>query len=307
MSPDDDQGTEGSPSAPGGIDAHQHFWDLERFDYPWMSGPGLEPLRRDYLPPDLESLLRPAGMDRTVFVQARHDVEESRWVLSLAERHDFVAGVVGWVDLASPGCEDQLVELGSHGRFVGVRHITHDEPDDDWVVRPDVVRGLRVLERHDVPFDLLFRPHHLRHVPTLAREVPGLSMVIDHLAKPPIREGRMDGWRDDFEAAARFPNVSCKLSGMVTEADCKGWTADDLGPYVQVALQAFGPDRLMFGSDWPVSTLCASYLQVVDALRKALGPLSADETDQIFRRTAERVYGLETPRSTATISSRSRA
>jgi L-fuconolactonase len=277
------------------IDTHQHFWELSRFEYPWMAGADLDPLRRDYLPADLEPLLRPAGVDRTIFVQAQHDVEESRWVLGLAERHEFLAGVVGWVDLASEACEDQLAELRSHPLLVGVRHITHDEPDDDWVVRDDVLRGLRVLERHRVPFDLLFRPRHLRHVPTLARALPDLPMVIDHLAKPLIKEGRMDGWREDLETAAAFPNVSCKLSGMVTEADWKAWGPADLAPYVRVALEAFGPERLMFGSDWPVSTLCASYQQVVSALREALGPISADESAQIFGGTAERFYRLKPP------------
>jgi L-fuconolactonase len=277
------------------IDTHQHFWDISRFEYPWMTGPKLAPLRRNYLPADLEPLLAPAGVDGTVFVQAQHNVEESRWVLSLAERHDFLVGVVGWVDLASEACEDQLAELRGHPRFVGVRHITHDEPDDEWVVRNDVLRGLGVLERHGVPFDLLFRPHHLRHVPTLARKLPDLPMVIDHLAKPLIKEGRMDGWREDFEAAARFPNVCCKLSGMVTEADWEAWAPGDFEPYVRVALEAFGPERLMFGSDWPVSTLCASYEHVVSALRHALGPISADERSQIFGGTAERFYGLKPP------------
>jgi L-fuconolactonase len=274
------------------IDAHQHFWDLTRFDYPWMSGPELEPLRRNFLPDDLAPLLGPAGVDRTIFVQARHSLEESRWVLELSERHGFLAGVVGWVDLASEACAEQLAELRRHPGLVGIRHITHDEPDDDWIVREDVLRGLAVLERSAVPFDLLLRPRHLRHVPTLARRLPDLPMVIDHLAKPLIREGRMEGWREDFEAAARFPNIHCKLSGMVTEADWLAWTPADLAPYVRVALEAFGPERLMFGSDWPVSTLCASYAQVAEALGEALGPISADERAQILGGTAERFYGL---------------
>lgn len=277
------------------IDTHQHFWDVSRFEYPWMKGPELEPLRRNHLPADLEPLLAPAGVERTVFVQAQHNLEESRWVLRLAERYHFVAGVVGWVDLTREACEDQLAELRSHPRFVGVRHITHDEPDDDWIVREDVLRGLGVLERHGVPFDLLFRPRHLRHVPTLARKLPDLPMVIDHLAKPLIKEGRLDGWREDFEAAARFPNVHCKLSGMVTEADRDAWAPTHFEPYVRVALEAFGPERLMFGSDWPVCTLVASYDRVVSALEQALAPISADERAQIFGATAERFYGLRPP------------
>jgi L-fuconolactonase len=275
------------------IDAHQHFWDLSRFDHPWVRSEGLGPLRRDFLPSDLEPLLGPAGVDGTVFVQTRHDVGEARWALGLSDRHEFLVGVVGWVDLASEACEDHLAALESHARFVGVRHITHDEPDDDWIVREDVLRGLRALERHRVPFDLLLRPRHLRHVPTLARRLPDLPMVIDHLAKPPIRTGRLEGWREDLQAAARFPNVFCKLSGMVTEADPEAWSPRDFVPYVRTALEAFGPERLMFGSDWPVSTLCASYGHVVSALRHALGPISADERAWIFGGTAERFYGLK--------------
>jgi L-fuconolactonase len=274
------------------IDSHQHFWDLSRFEYPWMSGSGLEPLRRNYLPGDLAPLLRPAGIDRTIFVQARHSLEETRWVLDLTAGHEFLAGVVGWVDLTSEACGDQLAEHRGRPGFLGVRHIVHDEPDDDWVVREDVLRGLGVLERHDIPFDLLFRPQHLRHIPTLVRRRPGLRMVIDHLAKPPIKDGGPDGWREDLQAAARFPNIYCKLSGMVTEADWASWRPRDFEPYVQVALEAFGPERLMFGSDWPVSTLCASYEQVAAALHEALGPIGADERAQVFGRTAERFYGL---------------
>ena len=274
------------------IDAHQHFWDVTRFRYPWMEGDELEPLRRNHLPADLEPLLGRAGVDRTVFVQTRHDLEENRWVLQLCARYDFIAGVVGWVDLAGEACDEQLSEFAGDRRFVGVRHITHDEADDDWIVRDDVLRGLRALERRGMPFDLLLRPRHLRHVPTLARRLPELPMVIDHLAKPPIKAGRVDGWRQEFEAAARYPNVHCKLSGMVTEADWRAWTAEGLEPYVRIALDAFGPERLMFGSDWPVCTLAASYEQVVAALSDALGPIGAGERAAIFGGTAARFYRL---------------
>src|SRR3954452_22265798 len=197
------------------IDAHQHFWQLSRpFDYAWLDAPRHAPIRRDFLPEDLEPLIHAVGVDRTVFVQTQHDLEENRWVLGLAERHDFIAGVVGWVDLASEACEEQLLEFKDDPKFVGVRHITQDEPDDDFIVRPDVLRGLQVLQRHGVPFDLLFYVKHLRHVPALARQVPELPMVIDHLAKPRIREHRTDDWLPQFRAAAALPNVHCKLSGM---------------------------------------------------------------------------------------------
>ncbi|NLE38676.1 MAG: amidohydrolase family protein [Pirellulaceae bacterium] len=274
------------------IDAHQHFWQLGRFDYVWMQGEALEPLRRDFLPDDLRPLLEKSGIQRSIFVQTVSNLDENRWVLELAARHEFMAGVVGWLDLTGATLEDEVAEFKSNPRFVGVRHQTHDEPDDDWILREDVSRGLAVLERHDLPFELLFYPKHLRHVPALAAKFPNLKMVINHIAKPAIRDRRHEGWAEDFVQAASFENVFCKLSGMITEADWKHWTAADLRFYVQTALDAFGPKRLMFGSDWPVCTLAGSYEQVVDALRDALGPISAGEEADIFGGTAERFYGL---------------
>jgi L-fuconolactonase len=276
------------------IDAHHHLWRLSLpFNYAWLDAPQLKPIRRDYLPENLEPLIREAGVDQTIVVQTQHDTRENHWALDLAERHPFIAGVVGWVDLADDGCERQLLELKARSKFVGVRHVTQDEPDDDFIVRDDVVRGLKVLERHGVPFDLLFYVKHLRHVPTLAAKLPDLPMVIDHLAKPRIKDHITDGWLDHFKAAAKYPNVFCKLSGMVTEADWSGWTVNDLRPYVSAALDAFGPERLMFGSDWPVCELAATYGQVKEALSDALGPLSGSERNRIFGETAAQFYSQQ--------------
>ncbi|MCA1684989.1 MAG: amidohydrolase family protein [Planctomycetia bacterium] len=262
-------------------------------NYGWLDAPALAPIRRDYLPPDLEPLIRAAGIDRTVVVQTQHDTRENHWALAMADQYPFIAGVVGWVDLASPDCERQLLEVKDHPRFVGVRHVTQDERDDNFIVRDDVLRGLQVLKAHGVPFDLLFHVKHLRHATTLAERLPDLPMVIDHLAKPRIKEHRVNDWLPDFRAAARRPNLHCKLSGMVTEADWKGWTVDDLRPYVRAALDAFGPDRLMFGSDWPVCELAAGYAEVKEALTEALGPISDSERAAIFGGTASRFYGLD--------------
>jgi L-fuconolactonase len=276
------------------IDAHQHFWQLSQpFDYRWLDAPALARIRRDYLPDHLEPLLRAAGVQRSIFVQTQHNLQENRWVLRLAEQHPFLAGVVGWVDLQSPACEEQLLEFKDHPQFLGVRHVVQDEPDDDFIIRPAVLHGLQVLEKHGMPFDLLFYVKHLHHVPTVARHVPTLPLVLDHLSKPQIKEGRTDNWLPHFRAAAAFPNVFCKLSGMITEADWQHWTAADLKPYVQTALECFGPSRLMYGSDWPVCELAGSYAQVHQALRDALGPLSDSERAQIFGGTAARFYGLE--------------
>lgn len=274
------------------IDAHQHFWELGRFDYGWLEGEGLAPIRRNFLPPDLQPHLAAAGVGRAIVVQTQHNLEETRWFLSLATRYDFLAGVVGWVDLRSEQCESQLVELMQHPKLVGIRHVTQDEPDDDFVVREDVLRGLRILQKHAVPFDLLFYVKHLRHAATLARQFPDLPLVLDHLAKPHIKDARMDDWLPDFRAAAAFPYVYCKLSGLITEADWRHWRPADLQPYVQEALELFGPQRLMFGSDWPVCELAGTYEQVFAATLDAIGPLSQTERRDIFGGTAQRFYGL---------------
>jgi L-fuconolactonase len=275
------------------IDAHQHFWQLSQpFNYAWLNAPENTPIRRDYLPEHLEPHLRAVGVDRSVFVQTQHNLQENRWALGLAQRHPFIAGVVGWVDLASERCEAQLLEFRDQPKFVGVRHITQDEPQDDFLVRVDILRGLRVLQKHAVPFDLLLHVRHLRHVPALVRQVPALPLVIDHLAKPCIKQRRTDDWLPHFKAAAAFPNVCCKLSGMITEADWQRWTAADLKPYVQAALECFGPQRCLFGSDWPVCELAGSYEQVHGALLEALGSVSAAERALIFGENARRFYRL---------------
>lgn len=255
--------------------------------------PPLAPIKRDYLPADLEPHLKKTGVDRSIFVQTQHNVAENRWVLSLADHYPFLAGVVGWVDLASPDCKGQLEEFCDHPKFVGVRHVTQDEPDDNFIVRAEVLRGLKVLERFRVPFDLLFYVKHLRHVPKLVAELPELPMVIDHLAKPRIKDHSLDDWLPGFRAAGAFPNVYCKLSGLITEADWRNWTIDDLKPYVQTALEVFGPDRLMFGSDWPVCELAGSYEQVYSVANEALGSLSPSEKAAIFGGTAARFYSLK--------------
>jgi L-fuconolactonase len=275
------------------IDAHQHFWQLDLpFDYGWLREPQHAPICRDFLPEDLIPHLQAAGVQKTVFVQTQHDLEENRWALKLADQHDFLAGVVGWVDLASEQCEEQLSEFLGHPKFVGIRHITQAEPDDNFIIRPDIVRGLKVLQKHRVPFDLLFFTQHLRHAATLAEMLPELPMVIDHLSKPKIKAHLIDGWREDLQRAARYPNICCKLSGMVTEADWSNWKTADLKPYIETALDSFGPFRCMFGSDWPVCELAAPYAAVLSALRENLSSLSESEQNQIFSETAKRFYGI---------------
>lgn len=276
------------------IDAHQHFWKLDLpFNYEWLRSEPHQPICRDYMPSDLQPLLEKCGIDRSVFVQTQHDVAENRWVLGLAEKHDFIAGVVGWVDLASPDCEAQLEEFKAHPKFVGVRHIVHDEPDDDFIVRPEILNGLRVLEKHAVPYDLLFFHRHLRHAPLVASAVPDLPLVIDHLSKPKIKAGEMEAWRSELKAAGRHPNMYCKISGMVTEADWKNWKTSDLRPYVETALEVFGPERCMYGSDWPVCELAGEYEEVWNAANELISSLGEDERAAVLGGTAEKFYGLK--------------
>ncbi len=276
------------------IDSHQHFWQLNQpFNYRWLRQHQHQRICRDYLPADLKPHLDSVGIDRSVLVQTQHNLDETRWALHLAEENEFIAGVVGWIDLRSEACEDQLLEFKYHPKFVGIRHVVQDEPDEDFIVRAEFLRGLRVLERHQVPFDILTYAHHLKHAVTLGRVVPDLPMVIDHLSKPKIRDGLINRWARELRAAAEFPNFVCKLSGLVTESDWDCWKPVDLEPYVATALDAFGPERCMFGSDWPVLELAGTYEQIYQALIEALGPISVSERDQIFGNTAQQFYAID--------------
>jgi L-fuconolactonase len=274
------------------IDAHQHFWQVGRFDYPWMTS-DLGILYRDYLPADLKPVLRANGVDKTVLVQASNSVAESRWLLSLADQNSFIAGVVGWVDLASPEVGEQLAELTRHPKFKGVRHLVESEPADDWLVQPTVISGLRRLAAYGLSYDLLVHTRHLRHASTVAERCSDLRLVIDHLAKPPIAKHGFEEWAREFKPLASYPNMYCKLSGLVTEANWSSWTAEDLCPYVDCALEVFGPERLMFGSDHPVCLLAASYERVLGSFKELLQTLDTEHRDRVFGENARRFYRLD--------------
>ncbi len=276
------------------IDAHQHFWQRSLpYDYEWLKQPQLAAINRDYLPADLDPQRRTSGVDATVFVQTQHNLAENDWALRLADENPWVAGVVGWIDLQSPACEEQLLRYRQHPKFLGARHITQDEPDNDWIIRPAVIEGLRVFEKHGVPFDLLFYAKHLKHAPAVARAVPDATLVIDHLSKPRIKARELEPWATELRAAAAFPNVYCKLSGLVTEADWAKWSVADLKPYFYTALEVFGPSRLLFGTDWPVCELAADYARVVAATRELISELSASEQAAILGGNAVRAYQLQ--------------
>src|SRR6185369_14390837 len=246
------------------IDSHQHFWQLGRFDYPWMS-PDLGVLYQDYLPDALEAQLPRHGVAKTVLVQASNSVAETRWLLDLADRYPFIGGVVGWIDL-NGDADGGLDEFAAHPLFKGVRHLVESEPDDGWLDQPKVKRGLRALGAKEISFDLLVHTRHLSCARKVVEQCPETSFVVDHLAKPPIARGEIDEWAGEFRKMAELPNVSCKLSGMVTEADWKSWSPRDLKPFADAALECFGPQRLMFGSDWPVCLLAADYGQVIESM-----------------------------------------
>jgi L-fuconolactonase len=273
------------------IDAHQHFWQFDRFPYPWMP-PDPSVLRRHYLPSDLRSILDTHRFDGSIAVQAASVPGEVQWLLELASEHPSILGVVGWVDLTSPSLPAELDTLQKHPRFKGVRHPVHDEPDEFWLLRDDVIEGLKELARRDLPYDLLLRPRHLMIVPQLADRVPGLRMVIDHLAKPPIATGNMQSWSQDMERSAQIPEIYVKVSGMITEADHQNWKSDQLRPFVECVFRLFGPDRLMFGSDWPVCLLAGSWKEVLAAFTQACGPLAVEVREKLLGGTAAKFYGI---------------
>jgi len=273
------------------IDAHQHFWQVGRFDYPWLSS-DLGVLYRDYLPHDLAPILKQNGVAQTVLVQASNSIAESRWLLELADANSFIAGVVGWVDLMSPDGEAQLNELSAHPKFKGVRHLVESEPEDDWLIKPAVLSGLRRLATYGLSYDLLVHTRHLRHVPEVAESCPELRFVIDHLAKPPIAQNEIKEWARALKPVADYQNIHCKLSGLVTEANWSSWQTNDLRPFVDCVLELFGPERMMFGSDYPVCLLAASYDRVLDAFQELLKYLSDSDRDKIFAKNAAAFYRL---------------
>ena len=273
------------------VDSHHHFWDVSRLDYPWMP-PGPSVVRRNYLPQDLEPLAAEAGIKQTVLVQAQQSLEEANFLLDIAESSDLVAGVVAWADVQSPTLGEDLDTLMKRDKLVGIRHQVEDDPDDDWLVRPDTIRGLREIAARGLAYDMLVRPRHMKHVPTVAERVPGLRMVIDHIAKPLIMQQITAPWDALMKGIAEIPDIHCKVSGMVTEADHSNWTVSDLMPYVSHVREVFGMERLMFGSDWPVCLFAASYKRVVDVAIEAIGQTTDEERAGFMGGNAARFYKL---------------
>ena len=267
-----------------------HFWRYSRQEYAWIDGT-LRPLRRDFLPPDAAAVMRDAGVDACVAVQARQTPDETRFLLDLAAQYPFIAGVVGWVDLRAEDLEDQLSELSSHRKLVGLRHIVQAEPDG-FLLGDDFRRGVEKLERYGLAYDILIYARQLPAAIDFAAALPVQRLVLDHLGKPDIRGKGFDSWRRDLDRLSKLSHVRAKLSGLVTEAEWKTWTVEDIHRYIHAALDSFGAERLMIGSDWPVCTVAATYSQVIDLVRSAIAGRSTSEREAIMGGTARTFWNL---------------
>jgi L-fuconolactonase len=268
------------------VDAHHHLWDPARRTYDWMAG--LDPIRRPYTEADLRAVT-PASA--TILVQTLPSASETTEFLAVAAESPLVAGVVGWVDLCAPDVADRLAALGG-GHLVGIRHQAQDEPDPEWLTRPEVVRGVHAVAAAGLTYDILIQPAQHEAAVGLADAAPGVRLVLDHAGKPAIAAGGYEPWASFVTSIAARPNVFCKLSGLVTEADWAQWTVDDLRPYVEHVLTSFGPDRVMFGSDWPVCELAATYEQVYSSAVALTSSLSTSEREDVFAGTAIRAYPI---------------
>jgi len=274
------------------IDAHHHLWQYNPDEYGWMSGE-MALIRRDFLPEDLQRELSAAGVDGVVTVQARQRIEETEWLLELAGGHEFMRGVVGWVPLVAPDVPAVLERFAQNDKLKAVRHVLHDEPDDDYMLREDFNRGIDALLPFRLAYDILIFERHLPQTIRFVDRHPNQTFVVDHIAKPRIRDGVISPWRENLAELARRENVYCKISGVVTEADWNRWTEEQIRPYLDTVLEVFGPSRLMFGSDWPVCLLACDYARWLAIVRRAIEKLTAGEQDRILGGTAIEAYRLE--------------
>ena len=273
------------------IDAHQHFWVYDPREHGWI-GDSMTSIRHDFLPVDLKPELERSGFDGSVAVQVRQTLKETRWLLELAASSSYIRGVVGWVDLRSAQVRTQLESFAENPKLVGIRHIVQSEPDDQFLLRPDFLRGISVLGEFDLAYDLLIYPKHLPVAAEFVRHFPSQRFVLDHMAKPPIKSGEIQSWARDIRDLALLPNIFCKLSGLVTEADWQRWTPEHLLPYLDAVFECFGPERLMIGSDWPVCTVAASYSQAVDIVKNYVSNFPVEVREAVLGGNAARFWKL---------------
>ncbi len=274
------------------IDSHHHFWKYSAAEYPWIDE-AMATIRRDFLPDDLKQEIAHADIHGVVSVQARQTVEETEWLLSLAEKNEFIKGVVGWVPLADPGVKKVIEKFAARPKLKAVRHVVQGEPDDRFILGADFNRGIAMLKDFGLVYDILILERHLPPSIEFVDRHPKQVFVLDHIAKPRIKENVIEPWRKNIKELARRENVYCKVSGMVTEADYKKWSEEQLRPYFDAVLEAFGPKRLMFGTDWPVCLVGTSYLRWVELVHRFAEKLSVDERGWLFGKTAIQAYKLE--------------
>ncbi len=274
------------------IDGHQHFWRVDRGDYHWMS-PAVATLYRDYLPADLIPSLKKHEICRTILVQAAQTTGETDFLLELAAQHEFIAGVVGWLDLASPDFASHFSRYRENPKFIGLRPMLQDLEDDAWIIRPNVLQSLRIIAEADFPFEFLTYPRHLPYVAQALDEIGEMRAIIDHISKPDIKHHKLEPWQGSIKQIAEHKSLFCKLSGMITEADHSDWSPDDLQPYIDHAVDCFGWDRVIFGSDWPVCLLAGTYDQVLEAVCNVLRPrMNQDAERKLFGLNAVQFYKL---------------
>lgn len=275
------------------IDAHQHFWIYNQKDFGWIDD-SMAAIRRNFLPEDLQPELQANDFDGSVVVQTCQSLEETRWLLDLAQQNPLIRGVVGWADLCSREIRSQLTSLTQNPKLVGLRHIVQSEPDDRFLLQPDFLRGISTLDEFDLAYDILIYPKHLPVATELVQRFPRQRFVLDHLAKPPIKSGEINSWAKGIRAlAASSPNVFCKLSGLVTEADWQRWTPEHITPYLDVAFESFGPERLMIGSDWPVCLVAASYSRAVKVVNDYILHLPPESQAAVLGGNAARFWRLK--------------
>jgi len=273
------------------IDAHQHFWIYNRTEYQWIDD-AMASLRRDFLPEDLKREMESNDVQGSVVVQVRQTLHESRWLLDLAAQHPWIVGVVGWVDLRSPDVRTHLNALAQNPKLVGIRHIVQSENDDRFLLQPEFLRGIALLEEFNLAYDILIYPRHLPVAAEFVERFPRQRFVLDHVAKPPIKSGEINSWAQGIARLAAFPNVYCKLSGLATEADWQRWTSEQIIPYLDIAFDCFGPDRLMIGSDWPVCLVAASYAQAVAVVKNYLLQRKPECLDGVLGGNAQKFWRL---------------
>ncbi len=274
------------------IDSHQHFWLYNSNEYGWITDE-MEILRKDYLPDQLGTELSSIGYDGSIAVQARQSLAETHWILDLSEQHSFIKGVIGWVDLCSPDAEEQLTHFSGNPKLVGIRHVIHDEQDDNFMLRKSFLRGISYLKKFGLTYDILVFPRHLSNTIKFVSQFPEQVFVLDHIAKPSIKDKQIAPWKEDIEKLARFRNVYCKLSGMVTETNVRNWDKEEFIPYLNIVFEAFGTNRLMIGSDWPVCRLAGSYKQIMQIVSDYISTFKVQDQQKILGENAITAYGLK--------------